>query len=884
MGSCAHQFALAQPDSICDMGSALLGVHYGAPATPLTCMAYLVAGDNCGNIPASFCVSEASYQDSSGACVPIDIQNQATIYGGAEACPLLAEAVFPGSARYGATTELAVSGSGFSPGATVSIVLGATSVSASSVSVLSPSRLSAVVTMPEGVGAADVVVAGAAGSADTLRSALTITAPSSEAPYDSTSLIVWFKPGRIALPAGSTEASAPFSAIEATGLTAALEAAHVQDVASCSAYCLTHPDAAAQLRDRTLLDIFVAHLADTAVVAACNALLADTADVVDAHPNWVFMPSATIPNNGGLSRSWWLRNTGQFGGIAGNDCNAINGWDYATGLEAQSDIAMLDTGADTSHIELAGRIVPTWTDPEVTDNVLDHVPHGTMVEGMLASKGDLWNRPSPITEVGMNWGAKVLSYKISNDRGAALESSINAALNAAAFGLARVINLSYGSVWGSYGQSREMEKYCREAFYRGKFVSVATGNFYRAPIAYPAAYYPYVYAIGASDFFGHEWNNDAIDWSLYVHGNPTGTGTGTNDGPHLWLLAPGGLFIETIIPSWVGSYCLVDPNAPGTPNVFHTYGFGGTSAAAPVASGAASLVQILAPTMSGEDIGWVLAKSCKPIPNLAPEHQGYGRLDLAGALSIVKRGTLVQHVVTAGGVVTAQTGGFATQNYTWNGIPSGTYSATRYVVRKAVSFPAAYASHPQCWPTIIASLGSLTLPAALYDSSLAGAGLPGNVDVHRWDASVDTVNVSNTQATLQTSVWKLSSAAGTYWWPCDTAHVQMALTAVGIPASALSVGSGNAGATPRFAINGNPARDAAILDFELERATKVKVSVYDLAGRLAAVPVSGDLPAGNTHLRWPLLGRNGDKLAPGIYLVKSNLSVDSGSRRLVIIR
>jgi subtilisin family serine protease len=113
------------------------------------------------------------------------------------------------------------------------------------------------------------------------------------------------------------------------------------------------------------------------------AELRDDADVRQASRNWLRRPSA-IPNDALFSHLWGLHNTGQpvgqqspISGTPDADIDAPEAWEIERGWEpggAEPVIAVMDTGADLGHRDIATRL---WTNPgEVAGNGLDDDGNG----------------------------------------------------------------------------------------------------------------------------------------------------------------------------------------------------------------------------------------------------------------------------------------------------------------------------------------------------------------------------------------------------------------------------------------------------------------------------------------------------------------------------
>ena len=76
------------------------------------------------------------------------------------------------------------------------------------------------------------------------------------------------------------------------------------------------------------------------------------------------------------------------------------------------------------------------------------------------------------------------------------------------------------------------------------------------------------------------------------------------------------------------------------------------------------------------------------------------------------------------------------------------------------------------------------------------------------------------------------------------------------------------GGEARLAVLGNPASEAAQLEFTLERESFARLEVFDLAGRRLATPFAGKAAAGVTKAGWRLAGDDGARVSPGIYFVR----------------
>jgi subtilisin family serine protease len=102
-------------------------------------------------------------------------------------------------------------------------------------------------------------------------------------------------------------------------------------------------------------------------------------------------------------------------------------------------IAVLDTGVDKDHQDLAGQVTDVQNF-STADNPEDHFGHGTHVASIAAGTGALSNG----TYKGVAPGAKIISGKVLDDDGYGDDSNVLAGLEWAAKSGAKIANLSLG--------------------------------------------------------------------------------------------------------------------------------------------------------------------------------------------------------------------------------------------------------------------------------------------------------------------------------------------------------------------------------------------------------------------------------------------------------
>src|SRR5207247_5003204 len=100
-------------------------------------------------------------------------------------------------------------------------------------------------------------------------------------------------------------------------------------------------------------------------------------------------------------------------------------------------IAIVDTGVDSSHPDLASKILSQYT--FVGNSAKDGFGHGTHVAGIAAAATN-----NDVGIAGMCPNCAILSVKVLNDQGSGYMSDVASGITYAASHGARVINLSLG--------------------------------------------------------------------------------------------------------------------------------------------------------------------------------------------------------------------------------------------------------------------------------------------------------------------------------------------------------------------------------------------------------------------------------------------------------
>jgi subtilisin family serine protease len=135
---------------------------------------------------------------------------------------------------------------------------------------------------------------------------------------------------------------------------------------------------------------------DSKTTAELMSELLDNPDVISVSPNHKIYARATTPNDEKFDYLWGLEMI-----------NAPDAWDITTG-DADSYVAVLDSGIDTDHPDLAGNVDTTYSrDFTNESNINDGNGHGTHVSGIIGAVGD-----NNIGVSGVNWNTKIIMLKV----------------------------------------------------------------------------------------------------------------------------------------------------------------------------------------------------------------------------------------------------------------------------------------------------------------------------------------------------------------------------------------------------------------------------------------------------------------------------------------
>ena len=364
-------------------------------------------------------------------------------------------------------------------------------------------------------------------------------------------------------------------------------------------------------------------------------------DVEYAEPNYLrrtdsLAPVPFIPDDPYFGQQWGLWNTGTFfGGTAGADIKAPDAWGVTAGSH-DVVIAVLDTGIDYHHPDLAENI---WSNPgEVcsndidddsngfvddcmgwdfttdTNDPLDDEGHGTLLAGIIGARG---NNNAGIA--GVMWHVQLMPLKILDADGSGSVADEAAAINyVVMMKKTKGINIkAMNASFGGSGFSNTEYFAISKADEEGILLTAAAGNGNKFGIGiddditpeYPASYgLPNIIAVAATD----------PDDNLAAFSN---FGLDSID-----VAAPG-VSILSALSSVQGVVPCTDELHPG----FDTCS--GTSFSTPFVTGLVGLLYTAYPNFSEDQVKGTILRYVDVLPSLEDRIATGGRINAFKAVS-----------------------------------------------------------------------------------------------------------------------------------------------------------------------------------------------------------------------------------------------------------
>ncbi len=361
-------------------------------------------------------------------------------------------------------------------------------------------------------------------------------------------------------------------------------------------------------------DLCLIRLPDGMTVEEGITVLSDSNDVLYVEPNYEVKALSIIPNDPRFNELWNMHNTGQTGGTTDADVDAPEAWEIAAAGGNEVIVAVIDTGVDYLHPDLAANM---WTnEPELNgtpgidddgngyvDDIygynfayynsdpMDDAGHGSHVSGIIGAVGN-----NAVGVAGVCWNVKIMALKFLHSGGSGYTSDAISCVQYATLMGARVMSNS----WGGGGYNTSLEDAIRAAENAGILFVASAGNDWGSNNDmyphYPSNYeMDNVIAVLSTDY------RDLIS----EHSN---VGLTSVD-----LGAPGGDSSNKILSCYMNG------------NYYSAYG---TSMAAPHVSGACALVWSACPMLSHTEVKDIIMRTVDPLPTLAGRCVSGGRLNL----------------------------------------------------------------------------------------------------------------------------------------------------------------------------------------------------------------------------------------------------------------
>jgi subtilisin family serine protease len=284
--------------------------------------------------------------------------------------------------------------------------------------------------------------------------------------------------------------------------------------------------------------------------------------------------SAGAPNDPSFRSEWHLA-----------AIHAADAWNITTGAPG-APIAIIDSGIDATHPDLADRITTGWNFLSGSADTSDVFGHGTAVAGTAAAATN-----NGIGVAGVSWNNPIMPLVVLNANDSATYSDIARAIIFAADRGVRIINVSVSGTQ----PSMTLQNAINYAWSKGSIVFAAAGNGGSEAPSYPAGC-SNVVAVAATDA-----TESHAPFSNY--------------GSWITLAAPGKDILTT---TRGGGYAQ----------------WYGTSFAAPIVASVAALVLSIQPLMSNPDLVSLLERTSDDLgaPGFDPLY-GWGRVNAYRALS-----------------------------------------------------------------------------------------------------------------------------------------------------------------------------------------------------------------------------------------------------------
>jgi thermitase len=283
-------------------------------------------------------------------------------------------------------------------------------------------------------------------------------------------------------------------------------------------------------------------------------------------------PPGLVPNDPQYASQWHLPK------IA-----APQAWDYLD-WKPEVTVAILDSGVDPTHPDLAANLVPGYNFYSNNTNTADVYGHGTKVAGAAAAVTD-----NDTGVASPAYQAFIMPIRVTGTDGWAYSSTLAQGLTWAADHGARVMNMSFGSV----ADDKTITSAAQYAMKKGAVVVAAAGN---SGAEEPVPENPYMISVSATD------SSDRLC-------------SFSSRGAYVDLAAPGSGIYSTLSG---GGYGYVS----------------GTSFSSPIVAGVAAAVLAVNPDLTPQEVEGILEETAVDLGAAGYDTSfGHGRVNAGAAVA-----------------------------------------------------------------------------------------------------------------------------------------------------------------------------------------------------------------------------------------------------------
>jgi len=323
------------------------------------------------------------------------------------------------------------------------------------------------------------------------------------------------------------------------------------------------------------LGIYVVSLPPSASEKAVAHALSQHPHIKFAEPD-ALVRGDFVPNDTYYTSEWHLQTL-----------DAPSAWNVANGTGVT--VAILDSGIDATHPDLANQLVPGWNFWDNNSNTADVYGHGTKVAGVVAAAGN-----NSMGVAGIAFGARLMPVRVTDINGYASISALGSGLTYAADHGARVANMSFAVQ--SYSTVQSAAQYFMN---KGGVVMNSAGN---SGVLDSTAASSSLVSVAATDS-----TDTRASFSTY--------------GPYVDLAAPG-----------VGVWTTTMGGGYG--------GVSGTSFSSPLTAGVAAVVMSANPKLTPSQIVSLLESTAVDLGGGGYDtYYGYGRVSAGKAVAAATAGT-----------------------------------------------------------------------------------------------------------------------------------------------------------------------------------------------------------------------------------------------------